>query len=144
MKKEIQQKTKVELQNFFKDIIKIINNNKISIVNFIEKISDLIINKLSEIGFYLSKKNLMIYFSCFFKKSFYECMIAIKLKFINKDYKNIKKAKKKKIENLQDQLTKLNTKSETIQNTIILQESKLKLLNSNKDNIDKEKKVIKN
>ena len=137
MKKEIQQKTKVELQNFFKDII---NNNKISIVNFIEKISDLIINKLSEIGFYLSKKNLMIYFSCFFKKSFYECMIAIKLKFINKDYKNIKKAKKKKIENLQDQLTKLNTKSETIQNTIILQESKLKLLNSNKDNIDKEKK----
>ena len=137
MKKEIQQKTKIELQNFFKAII---NNNKISIVNFIEKISDLIINKLSEIGFYLSKKNLMIYFSCFFKKSFYECMIAIKLKFINKDYKNIKKAKKKKIENLQDQLTKLNTKSETIQNTIILQESKLKLLNSNKDNIDKEKK----
>ena len=137
MKKELQQKIKIELQNLIKSII---NKNKISIVNFIEKISDLIINKLNEIGFYLSKKNLMIYFSCFFKKSFYECMIAIKLKFINKDYKNIKKAKKKKIENLQDQLTKLNTKSETIQNTIILQENKLKLLNNNIDNIDKEKK----
>ena len=43
MKKELQQKIKNELQNFIKAIN---NNNKISIVNFIEKISDLIINKL--------------------------------------------------------------------------------------------------
>ena len=63
-------------------------------------------------------------------------MISQRLKFTNKDYKNIKKSKKKKIENFQDQLTKLNARYETIKNTIILQENKLKLLNKieNQDN----------
>ena len=132
-KKEIQIELKNEIQKFIHNMT---NNNKISIKNFIEKISDMLINKLNEYGHILNKKNLMIYLSCYFKKNFYECMIAQKLKFTNKDYKNIKKNKKKKIENLQDQLTKLNTRYETIKNTIILQENKIKLLNKieNQDN----------
>ena len=129
-KKEIQVELKSLIQNHINDI------NNISNDKFIEQISDILINKLSEYGYFLNKKNLMIYLSCFFKKSFYECMISLKLKFINKDYKSIKKNKKKKIENLQDQLTKLNTRYETIINTIILQENKIKLLNKieNQDN----------
>ena len=47
-------------------------------------------------------------------------MISLKLKFVNKDYKSFKKNKKKKIENLHDQLTKLNARTETIKNTIII------------------------
>ena len=129
-KKEIQVELKSLIQNYINDI------NNISIDKFIEQLSDMLINKLNEYGYFLNKKNLMIYLSCFLKKSFYECMISLKLKFINKDYKSIKKNKKKKIENLHDQLTKLNTRYETIKNTIILQENKIKLLNKieNQDN----------
>ena len=133
-KKEIQ----VELKNIIQNYINNINNNKISIDNFIEKITELIVNKLNEYGHFLNKKNLMIYLTCYLKKSFYECMISFKLKFINKDYKSIKKNYKKKIENLQDQLTKLNSRLETIKNTIILQENKIKLLNKI-ENIDNKK-----
>ena len=131
-KKEVQIELKNEIQKFINNI----NNNKSSIKNFIETMSDILISKLNEYGHPLNKKYLMIYISCFFKKNFYECMISQKLKFTNKDYKNIKKNKKKKIENLQDQLTKLNARYETIKNTIILQENKLKLLNKieNQDN----------
>ena len=131
-KKEIQVELKTEIQNFINNI----NNLKTSIENFIEKISNLLIDKLNEYGHALNKKNLLIYLTCYFKNSFYECMISLKLKFVNKDYKSFKKNKKKKIENLHDQLTKLNTRSETIKNTIILQENKIKLLNKieNQDN----------
>ena len=133
-KKEV----KVELKSIIQNYINNINNNKISIDHFIEKIADLMINKLNEYGHFLNKKNLMIYLTCYLKKSFYECMISFKLKFINKDYKSIKKNYKKKIENLQDQLTKLNSRLETIKNTIILQENKIKLLNKI-ENIDNRK-----
>ena len=131
-KKEIQIELKTEIQKFINNI----NDKQTSIENFIEKISNILIDKLNEYGHTLNKKNLMIYLSCYLKKSFYECMISLKLKFINKDYKNIKKNKKKKIENLHDQLTKLNARTETIKNTIILQENKIKLLNKieNQDN----------
>ena len=131
-KKEVQVELKNSIQNFINDF----NNCKVSIENFIDKTAEMLIGKLKEYGHFLNKKNLMIYLSFYFKKNFYECMISLKLKFINKDYKNMKKNKKKKIENLQDQLTKLNTKTETIKNTIILQENKLKLLNKieNQDN----------
>lgn len=130
-KKEVQ----VELKNEIKNFIKNINNKDTSIEKFNEVISEMIMNKLCEYGYFLNKKNLMIYLSCYFKKSFYECMISLKLKFINKDYKSIKKNKKKKIEFYHDQLTKLNTRTETIKNTIILQENKIKMLNNieNKD-----------
>ena len=76
----------------------------------------------------------MIYISCVLKKEFFEYQISSKIKFINKDYKTIKKLKKKIYDKLQDQLTKLNSKIESINNTIILQENKLKLLNNNIDN----------
>ena len=135
-KKEVQ----VELKNEINNCIKSVNNNKISIDNFNEKISETIIYKLSEYSYFLNKKNLMIYLSCYFKKSYYEYMIALKLKFINKDYKNIKKTRKKKIENFHDQITKLNTRTETIKNTIILQENKIKMLN-NIENKDKNKDI---
>ena len=140
-KKEIQVELKHIIQNFINNINNNNNNNNnnnISIENFIEKITDMLVNKLNEYGHFLNKKNLMIYLTCYFKKSFYECMISSKLKFINKDYKNIKKSYKKKIENLHDQLTKLNSRLETIKNTIILQENKIKLLNKI-ENIDNKK-----
>ena len=135
-KKEVQ----VEIKNEIKNFIKNINNKDTSIEKFNEVISEMIINKLCEYGYFLNKKNLMIYLSCYFKKTFYECMISLKLKFINKDYKSIKKNKKKKIEFYHDQLTKLNTRTETIKNTIILQENKIKMLN-NIENKDKNENI---
>ncbi len=135
-KKEVQ----VELKNEISNCITSVNNNNLSVEKLNEKIAEMIIYKLGEYSYFLNKKNLMIYLSCYFKKSYYECMISLKLKFINKDYKNIKKNRKKKIENFHDQLTKLNTKTETIKNTIILQENKIKMLNSIEDK-DKNKDI---
>ena len=137
-KEEFQNKLKSEIKN----IITNINENKISLNNTTDILSDAIINILIEKGYKLNKKNLMIYLSCILKKIFYENQISSKLKFINKDYKSIKKLKKKLYDKLQDQLTKLNSNIESINNTIILLENKLKLLNNNIEN--KKNKLDKN
>ena len=108
-----------------------INGNKILPKNFNEILSNIIINILNEKGYKLNNRNLLIYISCLLKKSFYEFQISSKIKLLNKDYKNLKKSKKKIYDKLQDQLTILNSKIESITNTIILQENKLKLLNNN-------------
>ena len=129
-KNEIQNLIKNEIKQLINDV----NENKISINNINEILSNVIINILNEKGYKLNKKNLMIYISCVLKKEFFEYQISSKIKFINKDYKTIKKLKKKIYDKLQDQLTKLNSKIESINNTIILQENKLKLLNNNIDN----------
>lgn len=129
-KNEIQNLIKNEIKQLINDV----NENKISINNINEILSNVIINLLNEKGYKLNKKNLMIYISCVLKKEFFEYQISSKIKFINKDYKTIKKLKKKIYDKLQDQLTKLNSKIESINNTIILQENKLKLLNNNIDN----------
>ena len=129
-KEEIKNKIKSEIKNLINNI----NENKISPNNFTECLSNIIINIVNEKGYKLNKRNLLIYLSCVLKKSFYEYQISSKIKFLNKDYKNIKKLKKKIYDKLQDQLTKLNSKIESINNTIILQENKLKLLNNNAEN----------
>ena len=129
-KNEIQNLIKNEIKQLINDV----NENKISINNINEILSNVIINILNEKGYKLNKKNLMIYISCVLKKEFFEYQISSKIKFLNKDYKTIKKLKKKIYDKLQDQLTKLNSKIESINNTIILQENKLKLLNNNIDN----------
>ena len=129
-KNEIQNLIKNEIKQLINDV----NENKISINNINEILSNVIINILNEKGYKLNKKNLMIYISCVLKKEFFEYQISSKIKFLNKDYKTIKKLRKKIYDKLQDQLTKLNSKIESINNTIILQENKLKLLNNNIDN----------
>ena len=126
-KKEIQ----IKIKNKIKTLINDINENKILPKNFNEILSNIIINILNEKGYKLNNRNLLIYISCLLKKSFYEFQISSKIKLLNKDYKNLKKSKKKIYDKLQDQLTILNSKIESITNTIILQENKLKLLNNN-------------
>ena len=126
-KKEIQ----IKIKNKIKTLINDINVNKILPKNFNEILSNIIINILNEKGYKLNNRSLLIYISCLLKKSFYEFQISSKIKLLNKDYKNLKKSKKKIYDKLQDQLTILNSKIESITNTIILQENKLKLLNNN-------------
>jgi hypothetical protein len=89
-KNEIQNLIKNEIKQLINDV----NENKISINNINEILSNVIINILNEKGYKLNKKNLMIYISCVLKKEFFE--------FINKDYKTIKKLKKKIYDKLQD------------------------------------------
>ena len=123
-----------KIKNEIKNLIDNINNNKISHLNFTDALSNIIIKIINEKEYKFNKRNLMIYLSCLLKKAFYENQINSKIKFINKDYKSIKKNKKKIYDKLQDQLTKLNYKLETIKNTISLQENKLNLLNNNVEN----------
>ena len=75
---------------------------RILIIDFLEKISNIIISKLK---LFLCKKfcnfnfsetnknitNIMIYLSYYLKSLYYENLITCSLKFINKDYKYNKK-----------------------------------------------------
>ena len=128
---EFKEEIKNKMKNEIKNLINQINENKISINNFTEVLSNIIINILYGKGYKLNKQNIHIYLCFILKKAFYENQISSKIKFINKDYKNIKKFKKRTYDKLQDQLTKLNSNIESINNTIILQENKLKVLNNN-------------
>ena len=128
---EFKEEIKIKIKNEIKNLLNQINENKISAKYFTEVLSNVIINILSEKGYKLNEQNIHIYLSFILKKAFYENQISSKIKFINKDYKNIKKFKKRIYDKLQDQLTKLNSNIESINNTIILQENKLKVLNNN-------------
>ena len=128
---EFKEEIKNKIKNEIKNLINPINENKITTDNFSENLSNIIINLLHEKGYKLNKQNIHIYLCCILKKAFYENQISSKIKFINKDYKNIKKFKKRIYDKFQDQLTKLNSNIESINNTIILQENKLKVLNNN-------------
>ena len=144
---KINNRVKNELINILKNEIRIFckncndyddkNGNKINVEEFKSNLSKIIIEKLNSIEFAINKNNLMIYLSCFFKKSFYEHVISLKLKYINKDYKNIKKDKKKLKEILSEQLTKIQNNLVELQNTILEQQKNMPQpeINSIKNNL---------
>ena len=144
---QINNKVKNELINILKNEIKnfckICNDynfkdrDKYSVEEFKSNLSKIIIEKLSSIEIRINKTNLMIYLSCFFKKSFYEHIIVMKLKYINKDYKNIKKDKKKLKDFLSEQLTKVQNQLTEIQNTIQEEQKNISKpeINNTKENV---------
>jgi hypothetical protein len=81
-----------------------------TISEFLENLSIIIITKFQYIDIIISSDTLTIYLSYFFKSLYYESLININIKFINKDYKTKKKEYKKIIPYLHSELSKLNTK----------------------------------
>jgi hypothetical protein len=81
-----------------------------TISEFLENLSIIIITKFQYIDIIISSDTLTIYLSYFFKSLYYESLININIKFINKDYKTKKKEYKKIIPYLHSELSKLDTK----------------------------------
>jgi len=114
--------------------IEILLNNIISILFSMKTLS---INNIS-------KDSLIIYLSYFLKSFYYQNIIESKMKFINNDYKYIKKETKKKLNNLKKDLDKYNNNknglNERINNNkeqIEIIENKKEISNDNDNNIIK-------
>ena len=110
-----------------------INSYK-TIYEFLENLSIIIISKFQYANIIISAETLTIYLSYIFKSLYYDIIINSKIKFINKDYKNIKKNLKKLIPILTTELSKLETKFQEYKSKteIILKQIKL---------IENEKKI---
>ena len=85
--------------------------------DFLFNLSMIIINKIKNISeknkknkIFISSNDLMCYLSYFFKSLYYEIIINNNLKFIDKDYKSLKKDFKKNFSDINNELLKLEDK----------------------------------
>ena len=121
-----------ELNSFFKE------NNEMNINNFLDRIALNIIEQLKqneiEIPLYFYD-NLITYLSYFFKILYYEKVIENKFKFINKDYKSIKKEYKRAVDFTNNELVKLENKYDEINIKKLESENSLKMIKK-KENIN--------
>ena len=131
------------LQNLItSEINNIISNNNKLINYYLKKLANKIIIKINEFGYndnkiYINLNNLIIYLSFYLKKTYYKSVINIKLQFLNKDYKYMKKEFNKiKLFLIQD-LKNLEDNINNINNEILLIEKEIKSLEKNSfDNKD--------
>ena len=102
---------KSELDTFLLNQIK----NKEIINNFINNLCIIISTKLQLLNVdVISSDKLKIYLLYYFKSIYYDNIIENKFKFINKEYKALKKEMKKYLKNLTDELSLLETKKKEI------------------------------
>ena len=129
LKKEFEFFVKVNKDN-------ILINNESIMKNFLEKISNIIINKLKLIirkknsseKFDEINKNIIIYLSYYVKSLFYEKIINTSLKFINKEYKYNKKEVKNNKNELNVEVKKLEFKQKDLHHQINNNELEIKML----------------
>ena len=119
-----------------KYISKEINSYK-TINEFLENLSIIIISKFQYANIIISAETLTIYLSYILKSLYYDVIINAKIKFIDKDYKNMKKTYNKILPVLYSELSKLDnkyqeykSKTEIIQKQIILIEKNSKNINT--------------
>ena len=131
----LQNLLQIELNNVILD-----KNNNINKKNdLLKNIANKIVLKINEFGYnekniYINLNNLMIYLSFYLKKMFYESIISIKLKIINKDYKtNKKEFNKSKLFLMQD-IKKYEENINDFECRILSKENELKLIENNYSN----------
>jgi len=115
-----------------------------TISEFLENLSIMIISKFQYANIIISADTLTIYLSYNFKSLYYDSIINSKLKFINKDYKAIKKNYKNLIPYLHAESAKLDTKYHEYKSKTKIIEKQIKLIQkeiSNKINTKKPEKV---
>ena len=99
-----------------------------TIPEFLENLSILIVTKFQYIDIIISADSLVIYLSHFFKSLYYEYIINVNIKFINKDYKSMKKEYIKLIPYLQSESSKLDTKYNEYKSKTKIIEKQIKLI----------------
>ena len=105
-----------------------------TINEFLENLSIIIISKFQYANIIISADTLTIYLSYSFKSLYYESIINSRLKFINKDYKIMKKNYKKLIPILYTESSKLDTKYHEYKSKIQVIEKQIKLYQKQKNN----------
>ena len=110
-KKNLEILIKSELDTFLLNEIK----NEELINNLIENLCIIVTTKLQLLDIdNISSEKLKVFFLYYFKSIYYDSIIENKLKFINKEYKILKKERKKKLESLYYELNILQNKKEEI------------------------------
>ena len=112
-----------------------------TIYEFLENLSIILISKFQYANIIISADTLTIYLSYTFKSLYYDSIINSKLKFINKDYKNLKKNYQKMIPLLHAESSKLNTKYQEYKSKIQIIEKQIKIIqteNNKKNNTKQE------
>ena len=112
-----------------------INSYK-TINEFLENLSIIIISKFQYANIIISAETLTIYLSYIFKSIYYDTIINTKIKFVNKDYKNLKKNYKKLIPILTSELTKLDTKFQEYKSKTEIIQKQIKLIEHSEKNND--------
>ena len=112
-----------------------------TISEFLENLSILIISKFQYVDIIMSADSLTIYLSYFFKSLYYESIINSNIKFINKDYKMMKKEYNKLIPYLQSESSKLDTKYNEYQSKTKIIEKQIKLMQKENINIKKQEPI---
>ena len=115
-----------------------------TINEFLENLSIIIISKFQYANIIISADTLTIYLSYSFKSLYYDSIINSKLKFVNKDYKIMKKNYKKLIPYLYNESSKLDTKYHEYKSKIELVEKQIKICqkeNNNKINVMPKEKI---
>ena len=105
------------------------NNSEIN--DLLNNIALIIINHLKKIEIKIPlnfNDKVILYLSYFFKILFYDKVINNKIKFVNKDYKNIKKEYQKGKEFINNEILKLDGKYEETKEKKIELENKLKII----------------
>ena len=134
---------KKEFENFFN--INVNKNNSFnSIEHFLDKISGLLISEMEKMSnnmninsnYCISQNNLIVYLSYFMKSFYYKNIIDIKIKFINKEYKNIKNMYKQKLNKLKLDFDIYNSNKYKLNDRIRISQEQLKLLDNNQNTIN--------
>lgn len=112
-----------------------------TISEFLENLSILIISKFQYVDIIMSADSLTIYLSYFFKSLYYESIINSNIKFINKDYKMMKKEYNKLIPYLQSESSKLDTKYNEYQSKTKIIEKQIKLMQKEHLTIKKQEPI---
>ena len=112
-----------------------------TISEFLENLSILIISKFQYVDIIMSADSLTIYLSYFFKSLYYESIINSNIKFINKDYKMMKKEYNKLIPYLQSESSKLDTKYNEYQSKTKIIEKQIKLMQKENLTIKKQEPI---
>ena len=112
------------------------NNSYKTVYEFLENLSIIIISKFQYANIIISAETLTIYLSYTFKSLYYDAIINAKIKFVNKDYKNIKKNYKKLIPMLYSELSKLDTKYQEYKSKTEIINKQIKLIKKSSKDID--------
>jgi hypothetical protein len=141
------------LKNEFESFIKKNKNNCwTDTYNFLEKISRIIINKIKSIENlnYINKKfsevnnNIIIYLSYYIKSLYYDKIINLNLKFINKDYKYRKKELQTIVVDLNIDLKKLEMEKMELHKQIIDSEREIQIIKNKSKNNNRQIENLKN
>ena len=130
-KSNIKQKIKNSIKNEFESFLNIKEKNDKSTKILLENIINILISKMDYLSNdSISKKNLIIYLSYFLKSLYYKNIINAKLKFINNEYKNIKKSYKENLAKLKLELEAIKKNRNLLNNRIKANKQQIELIDS--------------